>query len=461
MINDAYKWPRPLGFTPFDHQRETASFLTDNSRAFCFNEQGTGKTASVIWAADYLMKAGMIKRVLVVCPLSIMQSAWQNDLFKFAVHRTVDVAYGNAEKRNKIANSTAEFVIINYDGIPAIAESAINFKMFDLIVIDEANAYKNVQTKRWKLMRKLITPDTWLWMLTGTPAAQSPVDAYGLGKLCVPNRAPRFFGDYRDSVMQPLGPFRWVPRQNSEKIVFDMLQPAIRFEKAQCLDLPDVTFVNREAPLTPQQRKYYKELKNQMLMEAAGEEISSINAAAKMNKLLQISCGSVYTDSGAVVDFDVSNRLAIVEEVINESSHKVLVFVPYRHTITLLNNYLTKAGIKCEVINGDVQVRNRTAIFKRFQEGTDLKVLIIQPQAAAHGVTLTAADTIIWYAPVTSTETYLQANARIDRPGQRNPMTVVHIEGSPVERKLYLMLQNNITNHEKVIDLYKKELDES
>ena len=461
MINDLYKWPRPLGFTPFDHQRETASFLTDNSRAFCFNEQGTGKTASVIWAADYLMKAGMIKRVLVVCPLSIMQSAWQNDLFKFAVHRTVDVAYGNAEKRNKIANSTAEFVIINYDGIPAIAESAIATKMFDLIVIDEANAYKNVQTKRWKLMRKLITPDTWLWMLTGTPAAQSPVDAYGLGKLCVPQRAPRFFGDFRESVMQAMGPFRWIPRQNSEKIVFEMLQPAIRFEKSQCLDLPDVTFVNRDAPLTPQQRKYYKELKDQMLMEAAGEEISSVNAAAKMNKLLQISCGSVYTDSGAVIDFDVSNRLSIVEEVINESSHKVLVFVPYRHTITLLRDYLTKAGIKCEVINGDVQVRNRTNIFKRFQEGTDLKVLIIQPQAAAHGVTLTAADTIIWYAPVTSTETYLQANARIDRPGQRNPMTVVHIEGSPVERKLYFMLQNNITNHEKVIDLYKKELDES
>jgi len=461
MINDLYKWPRPMGFTPFDHQRETASFLTDNSRAFCFNEQGTGKTASVIWAADYLMKAGIIKRVLVVCPLSIMQSAWQNDLFKFAVHRTVDVAYGSAEKRNKIANSTAEFVIINYDGLPAIAESAINNKMFDLVVIDEANAYKNVQTKRWKLMRKLITPDTWLWMLTGTPAAQSPVDAYGLGKLCVPQRAPRFFGDYRESVMQALGPFRWIPRPNSEKIVFEMLQPAIRFEKSQCLDLPDVTFVTRQAPLTAQQRKYYKELKDQMLMEAAGEEISSVNAAAKMNKLLQISCGSVYTDSGAVVDFDVSNRLAIVEEVINESSHKVLVFAPFRHTIALLQEYLVKAGIDCTIIDGSVTVRNRTEIFKRFQESKNLKALIIQPQAAAHGVTLTAADTIIWYAPVTSTETYLQANARIDRPGQRNPMTVVHIEGSPVERKLYFMLQNNITNHEKVIDLYKKELDES
>ena len=456
-----YKWPRPIGFTPFDHQRETAQFLSNNARGFCFNEQGTGKTASVIWAADYLMTAGLIKRVLVVCPLSIMQSAWQADLFKFAVHRTVDVAYGSTEKRQKIVSSSAEFVVINYDGIPAIAQLAIEGKMFDLIVIDEANAYKNVATKRWKLMKKLVTPNTWLWMLTGTPAAQSPVDAYGLGKLCVPNRAPKFLGDYRDSVMLQAGPFRWVPRPNAQQIVFDMLQPAIRFEKAQCLDLPEVTHVSRIAPLTPQQRKYYKELKDQMLTEAAGEEISSVNAAAKMNKLLQISCGAVYTDSGAVIDFDVSNRLAAVEEVINESSHKVLVFVPFRHTITLLQGYITKAGIKCDVIHGDVPVRRRTEIFKKFQETNDLKVLVIQPQAAAHGVTLTAANTIIWYAPVTSTETYLQANARIDRPGQRNPMTIVHIEGSPVERRLYTMLRSNINNHEKVVDLYKKELEEA
>jgi hypothetical protein len=85
-------------------------------------------------------------------------------------------------------------------------------------------------------------------------------------------------------------------------------------------------------------------------------------------------------------------------------------------------------------------------------------VLVIQPSAAAHGVTLTAANTVIWYSPVTSTETYLQANARINRPGQRNAMTVVHIQGSPVENRLYAMLQGNINAHEKLVDLYKKEL---
>jgi hypothetical protein len=85
-------------------------------------------------------------------------------------------------------------------------------------------------------------------------------------------------------------------------------------------------------------------------------------------------------------------------------------------------------------------------------------VLIIQPQAASHGLTLTAADTIIWYAPVTSVETYLQANARINRPGQKNAMTIVHIKGSEVESRLYGMLQNNITNHEKIVDLYRQEI---
>jgi SNF2 family DNA or RNA helicase len=139
----------------------------------------------------------------------------------------------------------------------------------------------------------------------------------------------------------------------------------------------------------------------------------------------------------------------------------VLVFVPFRHTIELLKDYLGKNGTTCDVIHGDVPVHKRTAVFKDFQEKQNIKVLIIQPQAAAHGVTLTAADTIIWYAPVTSTETYLQANARIDRPGQKNAMTIVHIEGSPVEKRLYAMLQGNITNHEKVVDLYKKELTET
>jgi SNF2 family DNA or RNA helicase len=452
-----YEWPRPHGFTPFDHQKTTSEFLVNNRKAFCFNEQGTGKTASVIWAVDYLMQLGLVKRVLVICPLSIMKSAWQQDLFKFAIHRTVSVAYGAAKKRKEIIEAGSEFVVINYDGVNIVKKEIINGG-FDLIVVDEASAYKNNKTERWKDLRDLTKVIKGLWMLTGTPAAQSPVDAYGLARLVNPNAVPLYVSHFKDQVMYKVSDFRWVPRPEAKHIVHKALQPAIRFKKKDCLDLPPVTFIDRDAPLTPQQLSYYKKLKQEMLIEADGEEISAVNAAVKINKLLQISGGAVYTDTGEVLEFDVSSRLKVVHEVIDETSNKVLVFVPFTHTIELLQKYLTKHGVTSAVINGAVSVNRRTDIVTHFQNNEQPKVLIIQPQAASHGLTLTAADTIIWYAPCTSVETYLQANARIDRPGQVNPMTIVHLSGSPVEHRMYSMLRGNVANHNEIIELYRKEI---
>jgi SNF2 family DNA or RNA helicase len=451
-----YQWTGKL--TPFAHQKETSAFLTLRKKAFCFNEQGTGKTASVIWAVDYLMKVGKIKRVLVICPLSIMKSAWQQDLFKFAMHRSCSVAHGDASTRRKILKAQSEFVIINFDGVAVVKEEIIKGG-FDMVVVDEASAYKNVKTNRWKVLNEIMGYVEWLWMLTGTPAAQSPLDAFGLAKLVNPAGAPKYFGQFRDMVMYKVTEFLWKPRNNSDTIVHTMLQPAIRFEKNQCLDLPPLTFVEREAPLTKMQETYYAKLKNQMTFEAAGEQITAVNAATNLNKLLQISGGAVYSDTGEIIEFDVSNRLDVVLEVIEEASHKVLVFVPFTHTINLLSEFLTKKKVSNEVISGDVSVNNRARIIQSFQEKPDPHVLVIQPQAASHGLTLTAANTIIWYAPVTSVETYLQANARINRPGQHNPMTVVHIQGSPVESKLYTMLQQNIKNHNKIIELYHQEVE--
>jgi len=444
-------------FKPFAHQKETSDFLSRRRKAVCFNEQGTGKTASVIWSADYLMKLGKIKRVLVICPLSIMKSAWQQDMFKFAMHRSCSVAHGDAKQRKKIIAAGSEFVVINFDGLAVVKDEIIKGG-FDLIVVDEANAYKNPMTNRWKVLRDVAAAAKGLWMLTGTPAAQSPLDAYGLAKLVNPDNTPKYYGQFRDQVMYKVTQFKWVAKPGSQDTVHQVLQPAIRFERDQCLDLPPVTHVEREAPLTPQQAKYYRLLKDKMTMVADGESITAVNAATNLNKLLQISGGAVYTDTGEVVEFDVSNRLNVVLEVIEESSHKVLVFVPFTHTIELLKATLDKHGISNDVINGKVSVNKRSDIVTRFQEKPDPYVLIIQPQAASHGLTLTAANTIIWYAPVTSVETYLQANARINRPGQHNPMTIVHIKGSEIESRLYSMLQSNINNHEKIIDLYHQEL---
>lgn len=234
-----------------------------------------------------------------------------------------------------------------------------------------------------------------------------------------------------------------------------MLQPAIRFTKEDCLDLPEMLYTTREVPLTPQQNKYYKILKEQMMIEAAGEEITTVNAAVNLNKLLQLASGSAYTNSGEVVEFDASNRLNALEEIIEESSHKVLVFANFRHGIELINNFLAKKGYTTGLIHGGINAGARAQIFSKFQTEADPKVLIIQPQSAAHGVTLTAANTIVWWGPVTSYETYAQANARVHRAGQKNKCLVVQLSGCPVEDKLYAALQQKEKMQNSIMDLYE------
>jgi SNF2 family DNA or RNA helicase len=204
---------------------------------------------------------------------------------------------------------------------------------------------------------------------------------------------------------------------------------------------------------------FYKELKKQMLIEAAGEQVSAVNAAVSIQKLLQISGGAVYTDKQQVVQFDVSPRLNALKEVLDETTNKVVVFVPFLHTIDLVTEYLTHEGVTNAVIKGDVSLKDRSNAIDQFQRLADPRVLVIQPQSAAHGITLTAADTVVFWSPVTSVEMYLQCIGRIERVGQKNAMTVVHLQGSDVERKTYAMLQNKVDAHQSIVDLYKQEME--
>jgi SNF2 family DNA or RNA helicase len=295
-------------------------------------------------------------------------------------------------------------------------------------------------------------------MMTGTPASQSPVDAYGLARLVCPQNVPKFSMAWRDKVMYQITRFKWIPKPNARHEVFKVLQPAIRFAKADCLDLPDVMYQTREIPLTPQVQKYYKMLKDQMMIEAAGVQISAVNAAVGLNKLLQISGGAVYTDDKGVLEFDIQPRLSALMEVIEETENKVIIFVPYKHTIEVVSRYLADKNITTEIIQGNVTATQRANIINQFQSMEDPRVLVIQPQAASHGVTLTRADTVVFWSPVMSVETYIQCVARMDRVGQVNKMTVVHLQGSEVEKKMYAMLQGKVDLHTKLVDLYREEL---
>jgi len=457
-ITRRYNWPGK--YKPMSHQRETAEFLTFHRKAFIFSEPGTGKTLSALWAADYLMKIGAVRRVLILCPLSIMQSAWLGDLSNSIIHRSAVVAHHTqSTRRIEMVQEDYEFVIVNYDGLNLIANEVKNDGRFDLVIVDEANAYKTPTTKRWKALSHIITPQTRLWMMTGTPASQSPVDAYGLAKLVNPNNIPRFFTAWRDMVMNKITMFKWAPKPTAPQLVHEALQPAIRFTKAQCLDLPPVTTTTRIVPLTPQQVKYYNALKDQLFVQAAGETITAVNAAAGVSKLLQVSCGAVYTDDKDVVEFDAGPRMRVLEEILEETDRKVLIFALFRSSIDSIYKHLQKHGIAVDCIHGGVTPNKRADTIRRFQNEKDPRVLVMQPQASAHGITLTAADTVVFFGPLMSVEQYIQCIARADRKGQNSDkVTVIHIEGSPIEKKMFTALLGKVVDNNSLTSMFEAEI---
>jgi SNF2 family DNA or RNA helicase len=296
-------------------------------------------------------------------------------------------------------------------------------------------------------------------MMTGTPAAQSPVDAYGLARLVNPTNVPKFYTAWRDQVMQKITMFKWAPKPDAADRVFAALQPAIRFTKAQCLDLPPVLTTTREVPLTPQQAKYYNLLRDQMVAMAAGETITAVNAAGVLNKLLQISTGVSYTDNQEVVEFDATPRLNVLLEALEQTDRKVIVFALFRAAISTISAFLTKNGVACEEIHGGVTATKRGDIIKRFQTQPNPRVLVMQPQATAHGITLTAADTVIFYGPLMSVEQYVQCIARADRKGQdSDKVTVIHIEGSPVEKRMFKALSSKVDDNALLVKLFEEEI---
>ena len=454
-INYMYEWKGK--FEPFVHQRETSAFLTLNPRSICLNDMGTGKTLSVLWAADYLMEIGKLRKVLIVCPKSVM-SVWENELHKhFLFTRRCVVLHGDKRKRLKLLNEDVPFYIINHDGIKTI-EKELAEKGFDLWVIDEAAAFRNAQSNRSKVLHRLTKNAHWMWLLTGTPCPTLPTDAWALGRMLRNPNVPDFFSAFKSMVMTQVTTYKWVPKPDAYQTAYSILQPGVRYKKEDCVDLPPVTYQTLDCEMTKAQKEAYKEMQEELIMDVDGSTVTAANAGVKLNKLMQVCCGEVYDNTGKARSVDASSRLRLCGEIVEQARNKVIVFVPFTAALNKVAEYLRRhTGYKVAIVDGRTSVTQRKEIFDTFQDkASPLKVLVAHPSTTAHGLTLTAADTTIWYAPIFSLEIFEQANNRMDRPGQENHMTVAMICSSWVERRAYQALENKAHMQDSVLELYKE-----
>lgn len=473
-----YQWPKVSGrYDPFNAQRETASFLAMHSRAYCLNDMGTGKTNSALWAYDYLRRTKQVTKMLVVCPLSTMERTWADSVFNTFSHLDCAVLHGTRERRLKLLKQDVHVYIINIDGLPAIADELKSRPDIDLIVVDELALARNSGTERWKILNTICNKQSVrrVWGMTGSPTPNAPTDAWAQCRLVTPDNplVPKYFSAFRDKVMRQISQFKWIPRPEANDVVYQMMQPAIRFSLDDCTDLPEQTFITREVEMTTEQQKAYKDMLSKLATEYQGGQILAVNEAIKANKLIQIACGVAYGTGGDEVVLPAKPRLDVLKEVIEESEGKVIVFVPLTGALEAVAQEVSKmfatqaelVAAKLEgglalapevaIIHGGTSKGERDRIFSEFQKTPNPRVLVANAATMSHGLTLTAATTIVWYAPVHSNEVYEQACARVRRPGQTRTTVIVHIAGSDVERRVYKRLQDKQSMQGLLLDMMK------
>jgi SNF2 family DNA or RNA helicase len=452
-----YDWPGR--FKPFHAQRLTANFLALNPRAFVLSDMGTGKTLAALWAADYVMSQHPpgTCRALIVSPLSTLRRVWSDEIFQhFMGRRKCVVVHGSAQQREKQLAQDADFYIINHDGV-GVGATASRYKGVALrglaraicdrsdirmVIIDEASAYRDPGTSRHRVARHLLAGRDYLWLMTGTPTPNGPLDAYGMAKL-VNNAYGESLTSYKMRVMHQLTQFKWLPRPGAMDEAKKLLSPSVRFSIEDCVGLPPCVTLRMEAELSAEQKAHYKKMKDELALTLkSGAQITAANEGVLRSKLIQISCGAIYDAAHEAHFIDAKPRFDVLREALAECNEKAIVFAPLTSVLHLLYKELSE-DYSCAIINGAVSQKERSELFRRFTQEPEPRILIADPQTMAHGLTLTAATTIVWFAPCDRTELYLQANKRIHRPGQSKTTRVVQIASTAVEREIYKRLEAN------------------
>ena len=437
-----YEWSGP--YTPMMHQRRVAVFLAGRRRAYNLSDIGTGKTLGALWPADWMLKEKMIKRILILSPTSTVRSVWASEIFTHFPHWRYDVMQGvghAAVKKNLAHWRGLHCIIANHELTRAQNRVwFLNERQLqpDLVIIDEGSMFRNPDTDKWRGLRGILAELPYAWVLTGTPTPNSPLDAWGIAAVMGTHNGVRRMA-FRDKVEMRVSEYDWVPRKGADQHVKAILSPSIRFSKEDCLDLPPLTYETRTVAMTKAQMDAYKELEHTAVLEAQnGLTATAVNEAVKAQKLLQIACGVLYADSEEVggdkveIEIEPTHKLAELKAIAEEVDGPLIVFAPFTSVV----KYLHKHFPNSRLFYGDIGVNERAMIVQEFQEGK-IKILFANPRTMSHGLTLTRSSCIVWYAPVYSGDTYVQANGRIFRAGQDKPCTVVHLASSEIEEHIY------------------------
>ena len=461
----------PIKVKPYKHQEIAFNFaiekLEQEGCAALLMDMGLGKSLTSIAIAGQLYQENKIERVLVVCPTSII-SVWEKEFVKFADYDyfVESIVGSTMSKRKEKLKSLChkkglKVAVINYEATWRM-EKELNVYKPDIIICDESQKIKNPSAAQSKTLHRLGVKAKYRIILTGTPVQNSPMDVFSQWKFLDPNIFGVSFYAFRNryAVMGGYYNHQIIKFKNMDELTSKAHSVAYRITKEEALDLPEQIFLNRFCELEPSARKVYDTVRKESYAELMDGEITATNILTKLIRLSQIAGGHVKDDDGRmqVISKAKLNELKdIMEDVIIDNKKKLVVFARFIPEIESIKQLADEMKVQYTYITGEIKTDERGKMWNNFQSNEDIKLFIAQIQTAGLGITLTAAETAVFYSLDFNYANYSQAISRTHRIGQKNTCTYINlISTETVDEKIMKTLENKEDIAKNIVDNWRE-----
>lgn len=460
----------PIKANPYQHQKIAFNFATQKldecGCAALLMDMGLGKSLTSIAIIGQFFNDKKIEKVLVVCPTSII-NVWQNEFQKFAAYDyNIESLTGSTMSKRKeklkllCHKQGLKVALINYEATWRM-EKELNIYKPDMIICDESQKIKNPSAAQSKTIHRLGARAKYKIVLTGTPVQNSPMDVFSQWKFLDPNIFGLSFYAFRNhyAVMGGYYNHQIVKYKNMNELTSKAHSVAYRITKEEALDLPEQIFLNRYCELESTARTIYDTVMKESYAELSNGEITATNILTKLMRLSQIAGGHVKDDDGRiqVVSKSKLNELKdIMEDVIVDNKRKLVVFARFIPEINSIRKLAMEMDIECCYITGDIKIEDRGEMCDKFQNDDNVKLFIAQIQTAGLGITLTAADTAVFYSLDFNYSNYSQAISRIHRIGQKSVCTYINlIATDTVDEKIIKSLESKEDIAKNIVDNWR------
>jgi SNF2 family DNA or RNA helicase len=454
-----------MRFVPHDYQKRAIDMIMKNPACGLFLEMGLGKTVISLTAAERLIYHEFeVSRVLVIAPLKVAEDTWSRESEKWDHLQDLKIVkiLGNLDKRLAAAKDDADIYVVNRENVVWLAEMYPGkYWKWDMVIIDELSSFKSSSTMRFKAMRSVRPYIDRIVGLTGTPNPNGYMDLWAqIFLLDQGKRLERTIGGYRQKYFRPGRgnghiTYEWLLLPGADKAIQEKISDiAVSMKAEDYLKLPDRIENEILVTLPPDTLKRYRELEKEHLLELQDPDatITAANAAAVMNKLLQLTGGAVYDDEGGFKVFH-DEKIKALKDIIDTAGGPVLVFYGYRHERDRLQKDLTKLKPRELQKEKDIDDWNAGRV----------KVLIAHPASVGYGLNLQAGGhVIVWYSIPWSLELYQQANARLHRQGQTETVVINHLVAvGTVDKQVMAALKKKDMSQSALMTALKERINEN